>query len=452
MIEAAASCTTRVTYGQSWLHPANHPQQFDDAPSTVTWDGTCTDDGSNSYAVLSNGWKPYFQGKGACLMDLDYQGSCTEAQSPCTTRITYGTAWAPPSGHPAQYDDVTGRVFASGSCTDSGSSSYEGLSNGWTPYFDGNGACEISLRYQQCGGLYANPVIPFDCADPGVLADGAQYVLSCTSGDSPDAYPIFTSPDLANWTPQGHIFPAGHWPSWAVSDLWAPEIHKVGNQYVAYFSARGSDGRLAIGAASSPGPTGPFTDVGQPLLHSTSDDFIDASEINASDGTSYVIWKDDGSVAGGPILIRGQPLAAGGLSATGGSSVLIGVDQPWEGPLVEGPFMVEHGGAYYLFYSANPYDTTAYAIGVAHSGGALGPFTKSGAPIVSTGGAWAGPGHCSVVDTPAGDTYVVYHAWEAGHVGNGNGPGRLVLSDAIDWVNGWPSVPFAPSSASRPLP
>ena len=51
-----------------------------------------------------------------------------------------------------------------------------------------------------------------------------------------------------------------------------------------------------------------------------------------------------------------------------------------------------------------------------------------------------GPGHCSVVDTPAGDTYLVYHAWEAGHV-NGPGDARLMLTDAVIGSGGWPSVP-----------
>ena len=73
--------------------------------------------------------------------------------------------------------------------------------------------------------------------------------------------------------------------------------------------------------------------------------------------------------------------------------------------------MIEHGGTYYVFYSGNAYDTVDYAIGVAQAPSPLGPFTKAGGPILSTGGAWAGPGHCSVVDTPAGDTYMIFHAW-----------------------------------------
>lgn len=452
--EASTPCTTRVTYGSAWIHGTNHPASFDDAAGKLTWDGTCTDDGANSYAVLSNGWKPYFQGNGACIMALDYAASCG-VPATCTTRITYGSAWLPPPNHPASYDDVQGRVFSDGVCHPSGSGADcdANLSNGWQPTFSGSGTCRLSFMYTQCGGLYANPVIPVDCPDPGVLNDGAGgYVLSCTSGDAADAYPIYTSADLATWTPMGHIFPAGHWPSWAKSDFWAPEIHKVGSHYVAYFSARDANGQLSVGAASATSPLGPFTDVGAPLVSDTTMGHIDASEITDASGTPYLLWKDDGNAIGQPTPIHAQPLAADGLSLTGSPATLITNDQAWEGAVTEGPWMVQHGGSYYLFYSGNSYASTAYAIGVASAPSPLGPFTKAGAPILVTGGAWAGPGHCSVIDTPAGDTAVVYHAWEAGSVGGA--PGRLVLVDEIHWdaQSGWPSVPLSPSSTSRPLP
>ncbi len=448
--EASAPCTTRVNYGSAWIRPGNHPASFDDATGKVTWDGTCTDDGPNSYAMLSNGWKPYFQGNGACIMALDYADSCG-VPATCTTRIAYGPAWLPPANHPAAYDDVQGRVFSDGICHPNGANSDANLSNGWRPNFSGSGTCRLSFMYTQCGGLYANPVIPVDCPDPGVLRDGSSYVLSCTSGDAADAYPLYTSPDLTTWTQQGHIFPTGHWPSWAKSDFWAPEIHKVGSHYVAYFSARDTNGQLSVGAASATSPLGPFTDVGAPLVNDATMGHIDASEITDSNGTPYLLWKDDGNAVGKPTPIHAQQLAADGLSLTGAPTTLITNDQAWEGPLVEGPWMVQHGGSYYLFYSGNGYASTAYAIGVARAASPLGPFTKAAGPILVTGGAWAGPGHCSVLDTPAGDTYVVYHAWEAGSVGGA--PGRLVLTDAVHWdANGWPSVPLAPSGTSRPLP
>ena len=445
--EGQAACTTRISYGSAWIRPANHPGSFDDAPGEVTWDGACADEGANSYAVLSNGWRPSFQGNGACILALDTQ-ACSGAPASCATRITYGPGWVAPSNHPASYDDVAGRVFSDGVCQPSGGDSVAHLSNGWTPGFSGASSCRLSFRYTQCGGLYANPVIPVDCPDPGVLRDGSGYVLTCTSGDAADAYPIYTSPDLAHWTQVGHVFPSGHWPVWAKRDFWAPEVHKVGSQYVVYFSARGADGMLAIGAASAASALGPFTAASQPLIHDSAMGLIDASEIDAPGGP-YVLWKEDGNAVGKPTPIHAQPLAADGLSLLGAPSTLITNDQPWEGAVTEAPFMVASGGSYFLFYSGNSYANATYAVGVARASSPLGPFTKAAAPILTTGGAWVGPGHCAVVDTPAGDTAMVYHAWKQGCV-DAAGCGRLDLVDEILWGSGWPSVPLAPSVTSRP--
>jgi beta-xylosidase len=90
-------------------------------------------------------------------------------------------------------------------------------------------------------------------------------------------------------------------------------------------------------------------------------------------------------------------------------------------------------------------------VGVARATGPTGPFTKASAPILVTGGAWVGPGHCAVVDTPAGDTAMVYAAWQTGCV-NTTGCGRLDLVDEVLWqADGWPAVPLVRSSNSRPL-
>ena len=448
--EAGAPCTTRITYGSSWIHGASHPAAFDDAAGIVTWDGTCTDDGANSYALLSNGFKPYFSGNGACVVALDSSASCVGAAASCTTRVTYGAGWLAPASHPNRYDDLAGRVFGDDTCIDSGGDSYANLSNGYAPHFTGNGACALAYRYSQCGGLYANPVIPVDCPDPGVVYEQGHYVLACTSGNAANAFPIRTSNDLVNWTSAGNIFPSASKPIWANANFWAPEIHPVGSRFVAYFSAQNTDGKLAVGAASAASATGPFTDIGAPLVHDPNMGLIDASEFTDADGSHYLLWKEDGNAVGKPTPIHAQKLATDGLSLTGTPATLITNDQTWEGPLVEGPFMVAHGGMYYLFYSGNGYATAKYAVGVARASSPLGPFVKMTTPILVTGGAWAGPGHCSVVDTPAGDTYIVFHAWEAGAIGAA--PGRLVLVDAIEWIAGWPAVPLAPSSNSRPLP
>jgi GH43 family beta-xylosidase len=444
----AAPCTTRVTYGTTWIKPAGHAADHDDVSGKIGWDGSCKVDGSgNAVATLSNGWKPVFQGK-SCVIALDYSGACSGVPTKCETRIAYGPKWLPAPNHPAFHDDVGGVVTWNGLCSASGGNSVASLSNGWTPTFSGSGACDLAFRHTQCGGLFANPVLPTDCPDPGVSKIGSTYYMTCTPGF---AYPIYTSKDLVSWKKAGSIFTSATKPSWAVSHFWAPEIHPVGSKYVAYFSAKsGSSGTFAVGAASASSPTGPFADIGKPLVTEPSPGAIDAHYFRASNGKHFILWKIDGNAVGKPTPIKIQELAADGLSRVGSPTTILTNTLGWEGALVEGPFMVERAGTFYLFYSGNGYGSAAYGVGVAKASSPLGPFTKKGAPILSSKGGWAGPGHGSVLVGPSGDWVHVYHSWVAGKVQQS--PGRIVLVDRIQWDGGWPEMRGAPSSRSQPRP
>ncbi|WPB75500.1 glycoside hydrolase family 43 protein [Archangium violaceum] len=441
--EAGLACTTKITYGDAWMKPSGHTTWYDTASGSVTWDGVCHNDGINSYAVLSNGWKPYFLGLNSCVMALD--SDCT-AGATCSTRVSYGPSWLAPAGHPNRFDDVSGRLFWDRACVNSGANSYAGLSNGWAPYFTGSNACAMSFRYTDCGGLYKNPVLPVDCADPGVVHDGTQYVTTCTSGGAANAFPLRTSTDLVTWTSAGFIFPSTRKPTWAGGDFWAPEIHRVGTGYIAYYTARHTNGKLSIGAATAPSALGPFTDIGAPLVHDTAMGMIDATVFVDTAGVRYLVWKADGNAVGQPTPIYGQQLSADGKALVGTRRTLISNNLAWEGGVVEAPWVVARDGYYYLFYSGNAYYNSTYAIGVARATSPLGPYTKLGAPILKSTSAWEGPGHGSVVNSPAGTSIMVYHAWNSAHTA------RVMLVDPIIWSNGWPSMPEAPSITSRPMP
>jgi GH43 family beta-xylosidase len=438
-------CTTRITYGSSWIKPANHPASHDTVKGKVTWNGHCkVDKAGNAFATLSNGWKPYFKGR-SCVIALDYEGACQGVPSKCQTRVAYGPAWNPAPNHPAYHDDVTGALTWDGICHWSGGKSWALLSNGWKPHF--SGTCDLAFRHTACGGLHANPVVGSDCPDPGVLRDGSTYYMVCTPGH---AYPIRSSKDLVHWKHHGGVFSAATKPKWAKSHFWAPEMHKVGSKYVVYFSAKNSAGVFAVGAAWSKSPLGPYKDIGKPLVTEPHPGAIDAHHFRASNGKRYILWKVDGNAVGKPTPIKIQPLAADGLSRVGSPKTILKNTLSWEGALVEGPWMVERGGYFYLFYSGNGYGSASYGVGVARAPSPLGPFTKKGARILGSKGAWSGPGHGSVVMGPSGDWIHVYHAWVAGKVLKP--PGRLVLVDRIQWSGGWPVMRAAPSKRSQPLP
>ena len=150
--------------------------------------------------------------------------------------------------------------------------------------------------------------------DPAVLKTDQGYFLTATSNDALDAFPILRSDDLETWTHEGFVFPEGSAPEWTahgrkVGDFWAPEMAKVGEEYWLVYTARQRSNALAIGLARSDRPTGPWRDLGRPLLsgHAVNttglpDDpdqpvlsggVIDSHIFIDADGERYLFWKRD---------------------------------------------------------------------------------------------------------------------------------------------------------------
>jgi hypothetical protein len=300
---------------------------------------------------------------------------------------------------------------------------------------------------------YANPVEPFDCPDPGVLGvdgdSGPTFYKVCTGG----SFPIRQSRDLVLWSDTGaSLLPNGK-PAWAANGFrnWAPEIHRVGGQYVAYFTTVNGADVLSIGAAYASDPLGPYTETGGPLVEHPLG-VIDATYVE-SDGAPFLIYKIDGNSQGQPTPMIIRQLAADGLGFTGAEvQVLVNDGDTWEGGVVEAPWVVARDGFYYLFYSGNVYDHR-YRTGVARSASVLGPYEKLGPPILGNNERWVGPGHGSVVQV-GGLDYFVYHAWtNAGDGTNDGALGRNVLVDRIVYENGWPRIhDGTPSRSPQPWP
>jgi hypothetical protein len=151
------------------------------------------------------------------------------------------------------------------------------------------------------------PNIHYGYGDPAVLRVEEGWLLTATSSDAPDAFPLLFSRDLKRWEHRGFIFREGQAPDWCavgrhVADFWAPEIAKVGDEYFAAYTARQSSNALAIGLARSSEPFGPFTDNGEPLITggkvlypgtAASGGVIDSHIFVDDDETAYLFWKDD---------------------------------------------------------------------------------------------------------------------------------------------------------------
>jgi len=305
---------------------------------------------------------------------------------------------------------------------------------------DGEGQAADAASADAAPLVIHNPV-QTNCADPGVLREGDHWYLTCTGGSGGNLFPIYESTDLLHWTQAGWIFPAGTGPSWASGNYWAPELHVIGGQHVAYFAAL--DGaHNAVGVATAPSVLGPYTDRGTPLV-ARSTSVIDPHAFVAPNGAPYLYFKLEGA----PDTIWGHGLTGDGTALVPGSSTqLLAADATWEHGVVEAPWMIESAGTYYLMYSGGAYCNSTYAVGVARGASPLGPFAKRSAPILPSGTNWVGPGHNSVTVGPDGLTYIVYHAY---HLTEGtptcatsstDNNHRHTLIDRMVISNGWPDV------------
>jgi hypothetical protein len=150
--------------------------------------------------------------------------------------------------------------------------------------------------------------------DPAVLKTDDGYYLVATSNDAPDAFPILHSHDLESWSHEGFVFPEGEAPEWTaqgrkVGDFWAPEMARCGDEYWLVYTARQPTNALAIGLAKAPHPTGPWRDIGHPLISAhaintaelgddssqpvLSGGVIDSHIFIDAGGDRYLFWKRD---------------------------------------------------------------------------------------------------------------------------------------------------------------
>jgi hypothetical protein len=300
---------------------------------------------------------------------------------------------------------------------------------------DGASSSCLSLDGSPAGLVY-----PFDFPDPYILAVGSEYFGFATNSAAGNIQ-IIQSSDLAHWTTVGDALP--HEPAWATPGAtWAPSVLQRGSTFVLYYSATYSPtGEQCISEAVATGPQGPYVDSSsQPLICQTAlGGSMDPSPFVDADGTPYLVWKSQGAGDQPPTLWSQQLSPDGTALVSGPTTSLLTPGPGWQGGVVEGPDLVMAGGRYLLFYSANNWRTTRYAIGVARCVGPLGPCTEiSDRPLLASQPTFSGPGGPSVFTDVHGQPEMAFHAWLPGKVGFPNS--RLLFIRPLTLAGGVPSI------------
>lgn len=275
------------------------------------------------------------------------------------------------------------------------------------------------------GSVFSNPVWDSNFPDPEILVDDGRYIATATNGNGMNVQTLIST-DLVTWTQGSDALPK--LASWTTpGKVWAPESEEFGSTWVMYYTTMGPDPAIqCIGVAVAAAATGPFVDSSPAPIVCEKDQggSIDASPFTASDKKAYLYWKNDGNAVGMDTWLSVQPLTADGRKLTGSPRRLLKQDLPWEGQLIEAPFVWEQDGIFHLFYSANDYGSDKYAVGHATADSPLGPFTKDPEPVLASNEVAAGPGHCSLIEKD-GQVWMAYHAWPPDSIGS-QVPGRTM--------------------------
>jgi beta-xylosidase len=259
------------------------------------------------------------------------------------------------------------------------------------------------------GGLYADPCL--------VVFDDRFWIFPTADGHSDWGSSTFTahsSDDLVHWQNHGPILTLGVDVVWASVRAWAPAMVRRGGRYYFYFSADKN-----IGVAMGDSPTGPFHDLGRPLVTAGSYEWqmIDPAVFFDVDGTAYLYWG-----SGNAYAVRLDD----DMVSYDPSQVVT-----WKpGNYREAAWVHSHAGVYYLTWSENDTREADYQVAYATGPTPLGPWTEQGILLHKrpTDGI-LGTGHHSIAQDPrTGEWYIAYHRFA---LRGGDGYHREVVIDRL---------------------
>ncbi len=276
---------------------------------------------------------------------------------------------------------------------------------------------KLSLRHLLAGSVVGllqataafatNPLIMDQfTADPTArLFEGKIYVYPSHDIKAPpqykgrpnwfvmEDYHVFSSENLTDWKDHGVIVTQKdvEWANPTAYSMWAPECVFTNGKYYFYFPAIAKSGGFKIGVAIADKPYGPFKPVATPIEGVNG---IDPAVLIDKDGSAYLFYAAKkifvAKLKPNMLEIEGEPTVIDNLPAKG---------------LLEGPFVFERNGIYYLTYPhvENKTERLEYAT----STSATGPFKPSGVILdESASGCWTV--HQSILEYK-GQWYLFYH-------------------------------------------
>lgn len=275
----------------------------------------------------------------------------------------------------------------------------------------------------QGDGTYINPILAGDYADPTLVRVGDDYYMTHSCFEFAPGFLIWHSTDLVNWDPVARA--AAQY----IGNVWAPDLTYYNGQFYIYAPINEE-----IMVLTAPAATGPWSAPVKVGIKG-----IDPGHVADENGNRYLFYSSGYVVE----------LAEDGLSAKGEPRKAYEgwrFPEEWvvEGRFLESPKLTYRNGYYYLTVaqggSSGP--ATSHMVASARSKSPWGPYEDSPHnPIIRTASRnerWLSKGHGSIVDTPDGEWWILYHAYEKGFYTLG----RQTLLEPLEWTkDDWFRVP-----------
>ncbi|HTU99679.1 MAG TPA: arabinan endo-1,5-alpha-L-arabinosidase [Luteitalea sp.] len=313
-------------------------------------------------------------------------------------------------------------------------------------------ALPLTVAAQARQGLLTGAPDPTGVAVKTPTGQTVFYVAATGKGIQ-----LLKSTDLVHWESAGRVFQDAV-PEWAKRDvpgtegIWAPDLSFHDGLFYLYYSVStfGSQ-HSVIGLAvnrtlDASNPDYKWEDRGKVIESSagkTDFNAIDPALLVDEQGRWLLFW---GSHWTGLKVVEvdkatGKPKAGAPIQAVAGRP-------DTKSHAIEAPFVLFHGGYYYLFVSWDGCCDGAkstYKVAVGRSRNATGPYVDAAGKAMLEGGGtivlqgderWRGPGHNGVLED-GGRQYLLHHTYDVQHLD----AQRILQIRTLTWgADGWPKV------------
>lgn len=313
---------------------------------------------------------------------------------------------------------------------------------------EGQSAEKVTVEVKEA----KNPILPGYYADPEVMYShktGKYYIYPTSDGFnnwSGYYFKTFSSTDLVHWNDEGIILTLGKDVSWANRNAWAPCIieKNIDGQYkyFYYFTAA-----QKIGVAIADNPTGPFRDLGRPLIDQLPPGVKGGQNIDPDvftdphTGRSYLYWGNG--------FMAGVELNADMTSIKPETLTILNPGTTFR----EGTEVFFRNGRYYFLWSENDTRDADYRVRYGMAASPLGPIQPVGDNLILAKDAASGvygTGHNCVLQVPGKDEwYIIYHRFnrpQGIHMGRAAGFHREVCIDPMTFDANGNIIPVKPSA------